>query len=149
MSTCPVARPGPRRSWRGSSSSRRRSRGKTFARSGISVTSSQPEAEAPEQEQETVEAPHPLTEFANSVAEAVGGEAVITFDTVKVSVPADRWAQALTTARDEFGLVLFSFLSAIDWSNETAVGDPLEQPLEEEYIELICTVSDVSEGKRV
>lgn len=113
------------------------------------MTSSQPEAEAPEQEQETVEAPHPLTEFANSVAEAVGGEAVITFDTVKVSVPADRWAQALTTARDEFGLVLFSFLSAIDWSNETAVGDPLEQPLEEEYIELICTVSDVSEGKRV
>jgi len=111
------------------------------------VTSSQPEAEAPEQE--TVEAPHPLTDFAESVAEVVGGEAVITFDTVKVAVPADRWVQALTAARDELGLVLFSFLSAIDWSNETAVGDPLEDPLDEEYIELICTVSDVSEGKRV
>lgn len=111
------------------------------------MTSSQPEAEAPEQE--TVEAPHPLTDFAESVAEVVGGEAVITFDTVKVAVPADRWVQALTAARDELGLVLFSFLSAIDWSNETAVGDPLEEPLEEEYFEVICTVSDLTEGRRV
>lgn len=114
------------------------------------MTSSQPEAEAPEEAtQEEEEVPHPLEEFARAVAQGVGGESTITFDTVKVSVDPDRWVPALTTARDEFDLVLFSFLSAIDWSNETAVGDPLDEPLEEEAFEIIATVGDVTEGKRV
>ena len=89
-------------------------------------------------------AAHTATALANSPQMPV-----ITFDTIKVSVPAERWVEALTAARDELDLVLFSFLSAIDWSNETAVGDPLEEPLEEEYFEVICTVSDLTEGRRV
>lgn len=110
------------------------------------MTSSPPEAEAPEE----VEAPpHPLTDYAQSVADAVGGEAEITFDTIKVTVDPANWVDTLRTARDDFDLVLFSFLSAIDWSNEIAVGDPLTEPPEEEYIELLCTVSDVTEGRRV
>jgi NADH-quinone oxidoreductase subunit C len=113
------------------------------------VTSNPPEVEAPEQGEESEEVRHPLADYADHVAETVGGEAVITFDTIKVSVPAERWVEALTAARDELDLVLFSFLSAIDWSNETAVGDPLEEPLEEEYFEVICTVSDLTEGRRV
>lgn len=95
------------------------------------------------------EAPHPLADYAREVAEAVGGTSTITFDTVKVTVDAAGWVDALTTARDRFDLVLFSFLSAIDWSNETAVGDPLEHPVDEEYFEVICTVGDVTEGKKV
>lgn len=114
------------------------------------MTSSQPEAEAPEETtQEQEEAPHPLAEFARAVGEAVDGESLITYDTVKVTVDSDRWVETLTTARDQFDLVLFSFLSAIDWSNETAVGDPLQEPLEEEAFEVICTVGDVTEGRRV
>jgi NADH-quinone oxidoreductase subunit C len=115
------------------------------------VTSSQPEAEAPEEatEEEVAEPPHPLAEYAEAVAAAVGGEAEITFDTVKVSVPADRWAAALATARDELDLVMFSFLSAIDWANDPAVGDPLGDELEEEYFEIIATVADLTEGRRV
>lgn len=113
------------------------------------MTSSQPEAEAPEEAPQEEEAPHPLEEFARTVAEAVGGTSTITYDTVKVEVEADRWVETLTTARDEFDLVLFSFLSAIDWTGDIAVGDPLEEPPEEEYFEVLATVGDVTEGRRV
>lgn len=91
---------------------------------------------------------HPLQEFADQVAEAVGGEATVTFDTVKVRVPAENWVAALSTARDELGLVFFSWLSAVDWSSEVEVGDPF--PVEvEDRLELLATVSDLSEGRRV
>lgn len=111
------------------------------------MTSSPPEAEATEEAAEPV--PHPLTEFAESVAEAVGGEWQITFDTVKVTVPTQSWVEALTTARDEFDLISFSFLSAIDWSNDPAVGDPLADELTEEYFEVLATVADLTVGRRV
>jgi NADH-quinone oxidoreductase subunit C len=119
-------------------------------RSGTSVTSNPPDTEAPDEavEQEAAEPPHPLTDYAEAVAAAVGGDAEITFDTIKVTVPATDWVQALTVARDEFDLVLFSFLSAIDWVNETAVGDPPSEEVEERF-EVLATVSDVTEGKRV
>lgn len=110
------------------------------------MTSSPPEAEAPEEEVEAP--PHPLTDYAESVAGAVGGEAEITFDTIKVKVDAAGWVETLRRARDDFDLVLFSFLSAIDWANEIAVGDPLTEPVDE-HIEVLCTVSDVTEGRRV
>lgn len=113
------------------------------------MTSSQPEAEAPEEAPQEEEAPHPLEEFARTVAEAVGGASTITYDTVKVGVEADRWVETLTTARDELDLVLFSFLSAIDWTGEIAVGDPLEEPPEEDHFEVLATVGDVTEGRRV
>lgn len=112
------------------------------------MTSSQPEAEAPEEAVEE-DAPHPLADYAAAVAEAVGGEFTITFDTIKVTVPPERWVETLTIARDELDLVSFSFLSAIDWANDPAVGDPLEEELEEEAIEVIATVADLTEGKRV
>lgn len=113
------------------------------------MTSSQPEAEAPEEAPQEEEAPHPLEEFAGAVAEAVGGRSTITYDTVKVEVEADRWVEALAAARNEFDLVLFSFLSAIDWTGDVAVGDPLEEPPEDEYFEVLATVGDVTEGRRV
>lgn len=115
------------------------------------MTSSQPEAQAPGEaaEEEVAEPPHPLAEFAEAVAAAVSGEAEITFDNVKVSVPADRWIETFTIARDELDLVMFSFLSAIDWANDPAVGDALGEELEEEYFEIIATVADLTEGRRV
>jgi len=93
-------------------------------------------------------AAHPLQEFADQVAAAVGGEATVTFDMVKVRVPADRWVEALTTARDELGLLFFSWLSAVDWSTEVEVGDPFPEPVEDRF-ELLATVGDLSEGRRV
>ena len=111
------------------------------------MTSSPPEAETTEEAAEP--APHPLTEFAQSVADAVGGEWAITFDTVKVTVAPEQWVSALTAARDDLDLVSFSFVSAIDWTNSTEVGDPLTEELDEEYFEVLATVGDVTEGRRV
>ncbi|HEX6945764.1 MAG TPA: NADH-quinone oxidoreductase subunit C [Acidimicrobiia bacterium] len=91
---------------------------------------------------------HPLQEFADGVAAAVGGVAEITVGTVKVKVPADRWVETHRIARDDLGLGFFSFLSAIEWANEVSVGYPLSEPVEER-IEVISTLGDLSEGKRV
>ncbi|HXV71953.1 MAG TPA: NADH-quinone oxidoreductase subunit C [Acidimicrobiia bacterium] len=93
-------------------------------------------------------ATHPLQEFADHVAEAVGGRAEIQFDTIKVSVPNESWVDAHATARDDLDLVFFSWLSAIDWSNQVEAGDPLDEEVEER-IELMSALSDLAEGKLV
>lgn len=91
---------------------------------------------------------HPLQEFADRVADAVGGMAEIQFDTVKVKVPPDSWVDAHRTARDQLDLVFFSWLSAIDWCNEVDVGDPPDEEVEER-IELLSALSDVTDGRMV
>lgn len=91
---------------------------------------------------------HPLQVFADQVAEAVGGDASIQFDTIKVRVPSDSWAATHSVARDQLDLVFFSWLSAIDWANEVEAGDPPGEEVEE-HIELLTTVADLTEGKRV
>lgn len=90
----------------------------------------------------------PDAEYAGSVAEAVGGEAAVAFDTIKIGVAAERWVSAVRAGRDELGLVFFSWLSAVDWANEVAVGDPPQDEVEERF-EVLCTVGDLTEGRRV
>ncbi len=91
---------------------------------------------------------HPLQDYADSVAAAVSGTPEIVFDTIKVKVPADRWVDVHTTARDDLDLVFFSWLSAIEWANEVAGGYPLSEEVEER-IELLTTVGDLTEGRRI
>lgn len=91
---------------------------------------------------------HPLQDFADRVAAAVGGTADIQFDTVKVRVPVDSWVEAHRISRDELDLVFFSWLSAIDWANEVEAGDPPSDEVEER-IELLSALSDVTEGNLV
>jgi len=91
---------------------------------------------------------HPLQEFADTVAAAVAGKAEILFDTVKVTVSDESWVGAHSAARDQFDLVFFSWLSAIDWANEVEAGDSLKEEVEER-IELLSTVGDLTEGRRV
>lgn len=86
--------------------------------------------------------------FADRVAEATGGEAVVSHGTTKIKVAPERWTESLTRARDELGLIFFSWLSAIDWANQVAVGDPLSEAVEERY-EVIAAVADISEGRIV
>jgi NADH:ubiquinone oxidoreductase subunit C len=111
------------------------------------VTSSRSETETTA---EAVEAPtvHPLQEYADRVATVVEGEATITFDTVKVEVPADRWVAALTMARDELGLIFFSWLSAVDWASEVEVGDPFPGEVDDRF-EVLTMLADISDGRRV
>jgi NADH-quinone oxidoreductase subunit C len=97
---------------------------------------------------EAPNAVEPLAAYAEEVAAAVGGRGAAQAGTAKVVVPAAGWVEALTTARDQFGLIFFSFLSAIDWANDVATGDPLEEETEERY-EILCTLADLSEGRRV
>lgn len=106
----------------------------------MSVTSSPSETET---------TTHPLQEYADAVAEAVGGEAEITFDTVKVKVASDQWIDAHLKARDDLDLVFFSWLSATDWAAEVEVGDPLSDEDVNERVELLTTVGDLTEGRRV
>ena len=89
-----------------------------------------------------------LDDLAASVATATGGVLTMTFGTAKVKVSPDDWVGALTAARDDFGLIFFSWLSAVDWANEVQVGDPLVEPVEERY-ELIAAVSDLTAGNIV
>lgn len=91
---------------------------------------------------------HPLQEFADRVADAVGGTADIQFDTIKVTVEKGSWVAAHATARDQLDLVFFSWLSAIDWANDVAAGDPLSNDVEERF-ELLSALSDLTEGKLV
>ena len=97
---------------------------------------------------EAAPVPHPLQDFADTVADATGGSVTVAFDTVKVTVEPSRWVEALTTARDQLDLVFFSWLSAVDWTNEVAVGDELSEKVDERF-EVLATVSDLGEGKRV
>ncbi len=102
---------------------------------------------------ETGEAGAPADEaggFAAQMAEAVGSDDFSEeFGTLKIRVEPDRWVEAVTTLRDE-GLDFFSYLSAIDWSREVAVGDPVESPddLDERY-EVLCRLSTVVDDRGV
>ncbi len=93
----------------------------------------------------TAEAPPTLDQLAGSLADAVGGTAEIAHGTAKVRVDAARWKEAVGIARDEFGLVFLSWVSAIDWRNSVEVGDQPDKPVEERY-EMLCAVSDVTHG---
>ncbi len=90
----------------------------------------------------------PLQEFADRVAETIGGVAEISFDTVKVRIAPEDWVGAHVKARDELDLVFFSWLSAIDWANDVAAGDPLNEEVDER-IELMSALSDVTDGNLV
>ena len=113
------------------------------------MTSSPSEADTAEAEETPPAAePSPLEELANSIANSVGGRAEVTFDTAKVRVDPESWVSSLTAARDEFGLQFFSWLSAVDWSNDVAMGEKLASQVDEHY-EVMAAVSDLDEGNLV
>jgi NADH-quinone oxidoreductase subunit C len=85
-----------------------------------------------------------VEEFAARIAEAVGStEWLVEHDTPRIYVDRSDWTEAIRKARDA-GLPFFSWLSAIDWSRDVAVGDPVEDVdgLEERF-EVVCRLSSV------
>lgn len=112
---------------------------------------SEPTAEVAEGEvtEPEAEASDPVAVFAARVAETVDAiDHSSDFGTAKVTVASTAWAEAVRSVRDELGLVFFSYLSAIDWSNDVAVGDPLSESVDERY-ELLCGLSDITDGNIV
>ena len=68
------------------------------------------------------------------------------FATPRIRVSAESWLDAHRTLKEH--LPFFSFLSAIHWSTEVAVGEPPEEEVEERY-EVFTRLSDVSQGEGV
>ncbi len=90
-----------------------------------------------------------LFAYAEEIADVLEAEPVtVRHGTIKAHVPSDRWVETLRRARDDLGLVFFSWLSATDWSNQVEVGDPPDEEVDERF-EIVCTVADLSEGKRI
>jgi NADH-quinone oxidoreductase subunit C len=90
-------------------------------------------------------------ELAATVAAAVGGTVVQSeFATAKVAVARDNWVEALTAARDDAGLDFFSWLSAIDWTRDTTLGEGVEDAEGTvERFEVLCMLSTTADDRRV
>lgn len=89
--------------------------------------------------------------FAADFAAEIGAERwTADNDTVHVYVTRDKWVAAATAARDEAGLGFFSFLSAVDWAKEVAVGEPADDVdnLVERY-EVLCRLSSATEASAI
>ena len=69
------------------------------------------------------------------------------FGTIKLRVPRERWVPAHRALRDD--LPFFSWLSAVDWSREVAIGEPAADAELEERYEIISCLSDSGMGPAV
>ncbi len=107
-------------------------------------------SDAPEIEEEAP-ATDALAEWAAEVAGALGVEEWSADNgTVQLMVDRGEWRAAAQAARDKAGLNFFSWLSAIDWSAEVTVGEPVDDPetLEERY-DVLCRLSTVANANGV
>jgi len=88
--------------------------------------------------------------FAQEMAELVGATAwSADHGVARLAVERDGWVAAAVKVRDH-GLPFFSWLSAVDWAREVAVGDPVEAPEDlEERFEVICRLSSVHNADAV
>ncbi len=88
-----------------------------------------------------------LDEYAADLTERLGAESYTAdFDTVRVIVDRAKWVDTINKANEE--LPFFSWLSAIDWSKDTEVGDGVAAPDDlEERFEVICRLSSVTDEK--
>ncbi|MCL1587480.1 MAG: NADH-quinone oxidoreductase subunit C [Actinomycetia bacterium] len=94
---------------------------------------------------ETTETPAltSLEQYAADLTDNLGATRFeVAFDTVRIFVETDRWVETIVEARKD--LELFSWLSAIDWSRTTEVGEGVDDPdsLVERF-EVLCRLSSV------
>ena len=83
-------------------------------------------------------------DWAAGLADRLGGEAVVEYETVRIIVDRDKWLPTLRRARDEEGLVFFSWLTGIDWSKDVEVGEGVAEPDDlDERFEVMCRLSSV------
>lgn len=91
------------------------------------------------------DAADPLAEWAAALAERLDAlDVVVGHATVRIRVAREAWVETIERAREEEGLRLFSWLSAVDWARESAVGEGVADPDDlEERFEVICRLSSV------
>jgi NADH-quinone oxidoreductase subunit C len=89
-------------------------------------------------------APSEAGALAERLAGVVGSDTwSADFGTPKVRVALDSWVEAHRAASEH--LPFFSWLGAVDWAGDVAVGDPPEGDVEERY-EVVSCLSDVTRG---
>jgi len=95
------------------------------------------------------EAADALTVYATAFAERYDADGFeVEFDTIRVFVDRAKWMETIVNARRE--LPFFSWLSAIDWSSTTEVGEGVADPDElDERFEVICRLSSVENADAV
>jgi NADH-quinone oxidoreductase subunit C len=84
-----------------------------------------------------------LEQYAADLTDSLGATRYeVAFDTVRIFVDPGRWVETIVAARKD--LELFSWLSAIDWSRTTEVGEGVDDPetLVERF-EVLCRLSSV------
>ncbi len=91
-----------------------------------------------------------LEDFAAGIAAAVGADRwTADHGTVKVYVDRAAWVHAVIAARDH-GLDYLSWLSAVDWARDVAVGEPLQNPDDtEERFELLACLGTTTSADLV
>jgi len=88
------------------------------------------------------------SELAERVAGVVGSDRFSSDNgTAKVRVESDRWLEVHQTLGAE--MPYFSWLSAIDWATEVAVGDPPESEDVESRYEILSCLGNVETGELV
>ena len=70
------------------------------------------------------------------------------YRTIKISIKSSDWVSTITKLKDEHGLIFFSWLSAVDWTNEVVTGEPPKDKVEECF-EILCCLSDIEYGNLV
>ena len=88
-------------------------------------------------------------QFAEEIAERVGAAGwSADHDTVRIVVARDRWVESIATAAERGGVPFFSWLSAVDWSKDVAVGEQVQDvdALEERF-EVIYRMSSLRDGR--
>lgn len=88
--------------------------------------------------------------FAESMAAAAGAQSwSADHGIARLVVDRDNWVSAAVTMRDQ-GMPFFSWLSAVDWSRDVAVGEQVESVDDlEERFEVICRLSSVRSADAV
>ena len=106
--------------------------------------------EGEEQEGAAEETVAAVSAFAEAMAASVGATSWSADNGVaRLVVDRDNWVSAAVKARDE-GLPFFSWLSAVDWSKDVEVGEPVDSPDElDERFEVICRLSSVRNADAV
>jgi len=85
---------------------------------------------------------------AERIAALVGSDTwTAQFGTAKVVVAAGNWVEAHRRVAAE--LPFFSWLAAVDWARDVAVGEPPEDPETPERYEVMSRLADVTEGEAV
>ncbi len=88
------------------------------------------------------------SELAERVAGMVGSDLFSSDNgTAKVRVDADRWVEVHETLRTE--MPYFSWLSAVDWTTDVAVGDPPAAEGIESHYEILSCLGNTENGESV